>query len=145
MEKHQKVCVGAFLFNKGKVLIMKRSKKEKFMPGYWDIPGGKMEFGETPEEALKREAKEEINLGIEAVVPCSAFSYVSLEGSRHNVDIQYIVRATEDVQKIKIMDAHEEYRWIDANDLENLSNISDEMRGALGKGFELYNKLKLEL
>ncbi|HRY82751.1 MAG TPA: NUDIX hydrolase [Candidatus Moranbacteria bacterium] len=145
MEKHQRIGVGAFLFSKGRILILKRSKKEKLLPGFWDIPGGKMEFGETPEEALKREAKEEINLDIELIAPCSVFSYITMKGKGHNVDIQYLVKTKESMQNIELMDEHEEYRWINHEELKKLSNVSNEMKRALSKGFEMYNKLKLNL
>ena len=42
---------------------IKRGKPNSF-PEYWDIPGGMVEDGETPREAVIREAKEEVNLDI---------------------------------------------------------------------------------
>ncbi|PIR62702.1 MAG: hypothetical protein COU65_01820 [Candidatus Pacebacteria bacterium CG10_big_fil_rev_8_21_14_0_10_42_12] len=53
--------VKALLFNEGKVLFLKAKVDENF---YWDLPGGKIEYGETPEEALKREVREEIDVEI---------------------------------------------------------------------------------
>ncbi len=53
------VTVAALVFNQeGKVLLLK-SKKWR---GKWGIPAGKMEYGETIEEALKREMMEETGL-----------------------------------------------------------------------------------
>ena len=46
--------------NDGKVLLIKRVKPP--YAGYWAIPGGKVEFGEHPEEAAVREIKEETDL-----------------------------------------------------------------------------------
>ncbi len=49
---------------KGRLLIQHRSKDAKRRPDYWGFFGGGIEEGETPEDAVKREAKEELELGL---------------------------------------------------------------------------------
>ena len=51
----------AIIQNKGKYLIAKR-KAGGVVGGKWEFPGGKMERYETPQESLKRELKEELNI-----------------------------------------------------------------------------------
>ena len=53
----------ALIFNKqmNKVLIGRRAPTEP-LSGFWEFPGGKLEEGETPQEALKRELVEELNV-----------------------------------------------------------------------------------
>lgn len=53
----------------GRVLLAERPAHKK-MGGLWEFPGGKVEAGETPEEALVRELHEE--LGIETKTACLA-------------------------------------------------------------------------
>ena len=50
-------AVRCVLIENGKIVITKYLKGNKI--GYYDIPGGKIELGETPEEAAIREMKEE--------------------------------------------------------------------------------------
>jgi len=53
----------------GRVLIAQRPQGKQ-LAGLWEFPGGKVEPGETPEECLVRELREEI--GIETKIPCLA-------------------------------------------------------------------------
>lgn len=53
----------ALLFRHGKVLITLRPL-EKRLGGYWEFPGGKIDNGESPIAALKRELREELAIDI---------------------------------------------------------------------------------
>ncbi len=59
------ITVIAAIINKdGKVLIAQRAQGQR-LAGKWEFPGGKLEEGETPQECLKRELKEELDMDIE--------------------------------------------------------------------------------
>jgi 8-oxo-dGTP diphosphatase len=51
----------------GEILLMKGSLDVKSFPGCWGLISGFIEWGETAEDALKREAKEEFGIEIEVV------------------------------------------------------------------------------
>jgi mutator protein MutT len=57
------VVVGVIV-QKGKVFLQRRSLGDKNFPGYWECPGGGVEDGETDEEALGRELKEELGVRV---------------------------------------------------------------------------------
>jgi len=57
--------VAGFLKKDGKILVGQRPENHS-LAGLWEFPGGKIELGESPEEALARELSEE--LGIEATI-----------------------------------------------------------------------------
>jgi len=69
MNKKQIFASVAVIFdNKGRVLLAKRNNpKNVNQHGKLHLPGGSIEFGEHPVEALKREIKEEINIEIEVL------------------------------------------------------------------------------
>jgi len=64
------LCVGAVIMdNNGRILLIKRkslidSNKLRVGDGEWSAPGGKVDFGERVEDALKREIAEEIGLEV---------------------------------------------------------------------------------
>lgn len=65
---HQTTKTGAcglFVDKAGKILLMKRADECVVFPGYWGLVGGFIDYGETPEEGLIREVKEEIGVEIE--------------------------------------------------------------------------------
>jgi mutator protein MutT len=53
---------GVILNEKKEVLLQKRGEKAKNEVGCWKLPGGAIEWGETAEEALKREIREELGV-----------------------------------------------------------------------------------
>jgi 8-oxo-dGTP diphosphatase len=57
--------VAGFLKKEGRILVGQRPENNS-LAGLWEFPGGKIELGESPEEALARELSEE--LGIEAQI-----------------------------------------------------------------------------
>jgi 8-oxo-dGTP diphosphatase len=62
------VAVGVLIDREGRFLVTSRPEG-KVYAGYWEFPGGKLEAGESVEEALRRELHEELGIRIGAVHP----------------------------------------------------------------------------
>ncbi len=62
------VAVGVLLLSDGRFLLTSRPEG-KVYAGYWEFPGGKLEAGETVEEALRRELQEELGITIGPAEP----------------------------------------------------------------------------
>jgi ADP-ribose pyrophosphatase YjhB (NUDIX family) len=54
--------VGALIFNRDKILLVERGKEP--LKGFWSLPGGVLEIGETLEEGIIREVREETGLEV---------------------------------------------------------------------------------
>lgn len=59
-------AVKALIVKEGKILVLKQTIDDTFV---WDLPGGKVDFGENPYNTLLREVKEETDLDITVVKP----------------------------------------------------------------------------
>ena len=62
------VAVGVLIDGEGRFLLTSRPEG-KVYAGYWEFPGGKLEAGESVEQALRRELHEELGIEIGAVQP----------------------------------------------------------------------------
>jgi 8-oxo-dGTP diphosphatase len=63
--KHTEVAVGILIREDGALLLSTRPEGKPFA-GYWEFPGGKIEAGESVQEALRRELHEELGITIGA-------------------------------------------------------------------------------
>lgn len=63
-EEEPRLVVGGAVIDKGRLLAARRSAPAA-LAGRWELPGGKVELGETPQQALVREFKEELGIVIE--------------------------------------------------------------------------------
>ena|SRR5581483_11856401 len=103
----------AFIIRNDKLLLLKRRPDDPHKPGSWDIPGGRLEFGESPFEGLKREAREEINGEIDIIMPISVHHFTRDDGQKITLTI-FLTKLLTD--EIKLSEEHSEYKWIDLSE-----------------------------
>ena len=111
------VAVKGLLFENSRLLLLKKKHE-----GFWDIPGGRIEFGESIEVALQRELSEELpnasNFLIRELVGVRK-KPEPLEDGTELFLVYYRVRATFSEQ-IAVSDEHTEARWFNQQDIESL-------------------------
>lgn len=115
-EEKRKVVVSAgVIYHQGKILIAQR-RLDKSLGGYWEFPGGKIESGETGEQALAREIKEEfdIDIQVEKFLTKTFYEYPTF------CLTMFVYQARWGGQgQIKICD-HEQYKWADLSELKTM-------------------------
>ena len=138
MDKIQKVFAVAFIIDNDKLLIAKRNRNSKLYPEHYELPGGKVEFGEDPSEALKRELSEEMKVKIEVLEPYHTFSFVYKDGSAHGIEIAFYARLLEPKENIRLTE-HEDIQWVSQKEINNYK-ISQKEKQAMLIGFKRLKK-----
>lgn len=105
--------VAGIIYKEGKFLIAQRNRK-KSQGGLWEFPGGKVEQGETYEEALIREIKEEFNADIQIK------QYVGEKTHHYPEKDVHLSFYTANLlsSKIELLE-HEAYQWITKEEKQN--------------------------
>jgi 8-oxo-dGTP diphosphatase len=118
--------VTALMRKNGKILLGLRPKGES-LAGAWEFPGGKIDQGESPETALKRELKEELD--IEAEIGPLRLVHTHSYGERGVLLLFYDVHFWKGEPKTVY---HEDLRWAPPQELEKLQ-IPEANRNILSK------------
>jgi 8-oxo-dGTP diphosphatase len=114
------VAVGAIVVRDGRVLLVRRGQPPS--EGLWAIPGGRVELGETLQEAAEREIKEETGLTIRARNPIYTFDFILRDEAGHVRFHYVIVDLLADYVSglVQPGDDAREARWVTPGELEGL-------------------------
>lgn len=124
------------LNSKNEMLLIQRSAGNT-VAGKWDIPGGRMSFGESLNEALAREVREESGLEVEAIgTVLSVCTFMrDVSASNQIVRITFAVRAMEG--EIMLSDEHQAYEWVPLDRAGEYDLFSPTVEIAAKKALEL--------
>jgi len=107
-----KRVVAALILKDGKFLVCQRTRHQT-MPMKWEFPGGKIEEGEQPRDALRRELEEE--LGIDAIIGDEVLRIRHEYPNRSSVELRFfVVREYQKEIENKIFN---DLRWAERNEL----------------------------
>jgi len=84
-------CVSGVLTRSGAVLVEKRRADDEADPGLALLPGGHVETGESLDEALRREMREELGIRVEKTSPLHVRLYTASNGERQRIHYFHII------------------------------------------------------
>jgi mutator protein MutT len=116
-KKEAAECVCGVLLHDKKVLVEKRQSDDEADPGLVMIPGGHVEAGESFEEALKREMKEELGILVSEITPVHTRYYTASNGERQKIHYFHVRSWSGRVQSNEAERVYWESNW---------NNLSDE-------------------
>ncbi len=120
--------VTAGIIWKGRRLLIARRPPDKLLGGLWEFPGGKKESGETLEECLRREIREELDIAIRVDVPFMSLDhgYSHFRFTLHAFHCTYLQGTPRPL-------GCDDFRWVRISDLEAfaLSRADQKLAAAL--------------
>lgn len=107
------VGTGALVFNaNGEVLVAQRGPKARNEAGKWDFPGGSVEYGETCENAVIREMKEEFDIEIQVLELLEVINHILPEEQQHWVSPSFIAKHISGIPRITEPEKCTGFKWM---------------------------------
>ncbi|MGY8662778.1 NUDIX hydrolase [Bradyrhizobium sp. UFLA05-109] len=117
---HPQLAVSAAIFRDGKVLLVRRARSPA--KGFYSLPGGRVEFGESLHQALTREVDEETGLAID-IVGLAGWREVlpSTGGAGHYLIMSFAARWT--AREPVLNEELDDFRWLAPDALGSLGDL----------------------
>lgn len=120
MEKKIYVAVKALVCYGRKFLLIKRTTEARGDYYHWEFPGGRLEFGESPMQALKREINEETGLEVEKLILLNAWNSFKDECTEI-IGLTYICTANGD--NVMLSKEHSDYEWVTYEEMNDYNLV----------------------
>jgi len=137
--------MGVLVMRRGRVLLGRR--RGSHGEGYYAAPGGHIEFGESFEQAARREVREETGLEIADLKLLSVGNYVFRreDGERHYIDVDFVCEAPAGEPQLKEREKCDGWDWYDLDDLpQPLFIVTRRMIESLRSGVALDSLSEIE-
>jgi len=95
--------------------------KAKISDDKYELPGGRMEFGETIEDTLKREIYEELGVEVSPIKLVDTWNYINAEKNYQVAGIIYLCELKENNLDIRLSEEHTDYKWFKIGDVSNMN------------------------
>jgi mutator protein MutT len=115
----QRLSVRAIIIEDGKALILRRSTGRETILGKFELPGGKLAYGEQPEDALRRYLHDDAGLHVQSAQLFDAVTYIDHDDRaiQYGV-IVYMVSLAQQRHPMKLSGNYNKYKWHTMNNTQ---------------------------
>jgi len=111
------------------VLLLRRSAGKDEAPGQWETGSGRVEPGESPAEAARREAREETGLEVEVLGELGAHRF--LRGPEQVETVSIVLRCRAPAGAVVLSPEHDRARWVPIATAADLPDVPEWVRRSL--------------
>jgi mutator protein MutT len=120
----QIITVRAIIKQDGKVLLLRRNNGNPYFRGLYELPGGKVDFGEDPKAALQREVAEETGFEVGTIQLSDVYSRLDTSDlQKQYISLVFWV-GVQGRAPIKLSEEHSQHAWKKLSDIQ-LNEITD--------------------
>jgi ribonuclease HI len=139
---NQRIAVRAIVRKDEKVLLLQRSNGRETILGKYELPGGKLEYGEQPEDALSRYLMTETGTTIQTAQLFDVLTYIDHDDrDMQYIFILYLVSLGSSHEKIRLSQNYDHYLWKKTTDLEQ-QTLTESTKLLLGISQQRFTSVK---
>ena len=118
--------IACIYYKDNKLFIAKRQNSGQ-MGGRWEFPGGKLEEGESFEQAIKREMYEEFKTGVTGIEKITETQFVHNDKkcSLHAFAVEF---EHDGIKTPFVLSEHTEYKWVDPSEIKKLNFVDSDLK-----------------
>lgn len=128
----QRLSVRAIINEGGKALLLKRNNGRPSILGKYELPGGKLAYGEQPEDALRRYLHDDAGVHIQSSQLYDAVTYIDYDDRAIQYGVMvYLVTLTPQRHPMKLSGNYAKYKWHSMSNIQQ-SELTDLTQLLLG-------------
>ncbi|MDR0984313.1 MAG: NUDIX domain-containing protein [Ruminococcus sp.] len=131
MENKFAIAIKCVVYHKKKILLLVKTdeeRKDDAVDSSWDLPGGRIQYGESAEDAVYREIYEETSLKVNTLVLKSTNTVIRPDGLHLLI---LLFKCVCDSNKVMISNEHSAFHWLEIEEIKEQKSIPDWIKDSI--------------
>lgn len=130
----QRISVRAIIQENNKTLLIRRSTGRPSILGKFELPGGKINYREQPEDAIRRYLRSDVGIHIKTSQLYDAITYIDHDDRNiQYLVLVYIVHLPSELREVELSENYDKYKWFSLQIIQQdaLTDLTDLILGIL--------------